>query len=562
MPWKPRFPGERPTLGWHVLEWVPAMLLRPDSTQDPQPLVFTREQAEFILRFYELDPTTGRRIVKRGVMSRPRGWGKSPFSAALAIVEALADVVPDGWDAAGRPVGKPWAEVRTPLVQIAAVSETQVMTNTWSSVLEMMDDDAPVHDEYPGIEPLGTMINLPVGKMLPITASGNTVKGARTVFAVWDQTEEWLPSNGGHNLRRTMADNAAKVGGSYIETPNAFTPGLRSVAEESHEAWVAQLEGRARVDGSVLFDHREAPGDTDMTDRESLLAGLRYAYGDSSGDPRGCVIHEPPCAPGWADHEDHIARIWQHDADPAGSRGNFLNQITHASDSWLDQPTWAAQTSDARLQDGDEVVLGFDGSRGRARGKPDATALVAVRMRDGHAQTLLVDEAGEHPKEWEGWEPNLARIEAVLADAFDRYKVVAFYCDPARDWRSHVNLWESRWGKKVRKRAKADHPFEWWMVGGNARKVEEAVNATEAALRLGHLTHDGNPTLTAHALNARRRITRGHLSLAKDSAESSRKIDAAVALVIAWQARLDALGAGVTQTEKKPPKKYKVRRIR
>ena len=37
-----------------------------------------------------------------------------------------------------QPVGKPWAEVRTPLVQIAAVSEEQTK-NTWSPLLEMLE---------------------------------------------------------------------------------------------------------------------------------------------------------------------------------------------------------------------------------------------------------------------------------------------------------------------------------------------------------------------------------------------------------------------------------------
>ncbi|MGI8682057.1 MAG: hypothetical protein ACR2JO_08000 [Mycobacteriales bacterium] len=40
---------------------------------DVPDLCLTKEQAEFILRFYELDPRTGRRIVHRGVLSRPRG---------------------------------------------------------------------------------------------------------------------------------------------------------------------------------------------------------------------------------------------------------------------------------------------------------------------------------------------------------------------------------------------------------------------------------------------------------------------------------------------------------
>src|SRR5690349_11809427 len=110
MPWTPQFEHEFPTLGWLALDWATEYLARPDTPEYEQ-LVFTREQAEFVLRFYELDPITCTRLVRRGVLSRPRGWGKSPISAAIATIEALAPVFPAGWDADGRPVGRPWSDI-------------------------------------------------------------------------------------------------------------------------------------------------------------------------------------------------------------------------------------------------------------------------------------------------------------------------------------------------------------------------------------------------------------------------------------------------------------------
>src|SRR5262249_28225418 len=154
-------------------------------------------------------PITGRRRYRRGVISRPRGWGKSPFLAALACVEALGDVVPDGWNADGQPVGRPWATVRTPLVQIAAVSETQTK-NTWVPLLEMLAG-GPAVDDFPGLEPMDTFVNLPRGRIEPIASSARSVKGNRAVFAVLDQTEEWVKSNGGHSLFGRMKNNAAKI---------------------------------------------------------------------------------------------------------------------------------------------------------------------------------------------------------------------------------------------------------------------------------------------------------------------------------------------------------------
>lgn len=554
MPWKPTEPGEVPTLGWEVIDWISDMLAAPDRGEY-EPFVLYPEQEDFVLRFYEIDPRTGKRRRRRGVISRPRGWGKSPFLAALAIAEALGPVVPDGWDADGQPVGKPWATVRTPLVQIAAVSETQTK-NTWAPLLEMLA--GPVLDEYPGLEPLDTFVNLPRGRIEPITSSARTVKGNKPVFAVLDQTEEWVKSNGGLNLFQKMKNNAAKIGGSFVESPNAFIPGEGSVAEESAAFWAKIQEGSAR-DDSLYYDHREAPPETDLAERESLVAGLRFAYGDSSAHPAGCVIHDPPCEPGHVDLDVLVATIWDPTSDVQESRADFLNQITHASDSYLSQPEWAACADAAAVvADRDVVVLGFDGSRGRAKGKPDATALIGCRVEDGHLFEIAVWEAADDPNAWEGWEPPLVEIEAAIADAFKRFTVVGFYADPAKDWRSYVNKWEAAYSAKIKVKASRDHPFEWWMTGGRSGLIQRAVEQFEGAVRNGDMTHDGSYRLTRHMLAARRRVKHGKLGLGKESDYSSRKIDAAVAAVLAWQARLDAVAAGVgTKRAQQAPKRIR-----
>jgi hypothetical protein len=559
MPWRPSSPGEIPTLGFYALDWIGENLAAPDR-QEYEPFVPTREQAEFTLRFYELDAVTGRRKIRRGVLSRSRGWGKSPFLSALAILESLGDVVPDGWDAEGQPVGKPWASVRTPSVVVAAATEDQVFRNSWPALLEMLGEGAPVLENYPGLEPLESFVILPGtgrARILPVAASATSVKGLRAVFTILDQTEMWTRGNGGVRLAETLINNATKIGGSVIETPNAYIPGEGSVAENSAGAYFAMLEGRTRMETGLLYDHREAPGETDLTERESLTTGLRYAYGDSSDHPDGCVIHDPPCQPGWSPLDDIVARIWDLDADEQQSRGDFLNQITHASDAWISGPEWSGCLDrSTQMAPRDAITLGFDGSRGRAKGKPDATALVGCRVRDGHLFEVAVWEADDKAT-WETWEPPLTEIEATLTDIFTRYRVVGFYADPAKDWRSYVNAWEARWGSQVEIRARREHPFEWWMTGGRSALVQQAVEQLEGSIRNRDATHDGSLALTRHMLNARRRLSHRKLALAKSSDYSERKIDAAVAAVLAWQARLDALakGAGL-------PKSFVPSRIR
>ncbi|MFI8853674.1 terminase [Streptomyces sp. NPDC053499] len=540
MPWRgPEYEGERPTLGWLVLDWITEYLAAPDRAEY-EPYVPTLEMAEFVVAYYELHPVTGKRLIRRGLLSRPRGWGKSPFVGALALAEACAPVVPDGWDAYGEPVARPWSSVRTPLVQVAAVSEQQT-ENSWLPLLEMARGGY-LPDEY-GIEPLDSVVYLRRGKIEPITASAASTKGAKACFAVLDQTEEWTPSNGGRKLARTMRINAGKIGGSLIETPNAFTPGEGSVAEQSAADARAIEEGRSRGTG-LLVDHREAPADTDPTDEASLIAGLRYAYGDSSDHPDGCVLHSPPCAPGWSPIERQVADFYDTSNDPQDLRADYLNQITHAADAWLSEPEWRAAGDRGRtVGPGERITLGFDGSRKRARGVTDATALVGCTLSDGHVFTLGVWEQPEG-KAGTDWQVPVLEVLAAVADAFDRYDVVGFYADPAK-WESHVADWEAAYGPRLKVQATRNHPVEWWMTGGRSVLIVRALEKFHTAVVEGELTHDLSGPLTRHALNARRRESRSGLQIAKEHPDSARKIDAVVAAVLAWQCRLDAIAKGV-----------------
>jgi hypothetical protein len=545
MPWRgPQYEGELPTLGYLVLDWILEMLAAPDRPEY-EPFVPTREQAEFILRFYELHPGTGKRRIRRGVLSRPRGWGKSPLLAAIACAEALGPVVPAGWDANGEPVGMGWERIRTPLVQVAAVSEDQTQ-NTWAPLLEMLRL-GPVIDEYPGLEPLDTFVNLPRGKIDQVTSSATSRKGNKALFAVLDQTEEWTASNGGRRLAQVMRSNAAKIGGTTLESPNAYIPGMGSVAEETAAFAKAIAEGRTREDG-LLWDHREAPPETDPTDRESLVAGLRYAYGDSSDHEDGCVLHSPPCPPGWSPIDRLVGDFWDTSNDPQVMRSDFLNQITHASDSWLSQPEWAGCADASRIiADGETVVLGFDGSRARARGVTDATALVGCRVSDGHLFLLGCWEQPEGPA-GQDWRVPVLEVLASVEEAFSRFRVVGMYADPAK-WEGHVADWEARWGASLHVKATRDHPIEWWMTGGRSNLIVRALEKFHSAVLDKELTHDGSSVLARHVLNARRRKGRSGVQIMKEHPDSARKIDAAIASVLAWQARLDAVAKGLAEEE-------------
>lgn len=547
MPWKPTVEGEKPTLGWYALDWIRAYLARP-AVGTYEPFTPYREQEDFILRFYEIDPESGRFRYDRALLGRPRGWGKSPLLAALCLLEGLGDVVFDGWDAQGQPVGKPWSEIRTPLVHVAAVSEDQA-NNTWQPLVEMCH--GPLMDDF-GVEPFDTVINLPLGSIRKKTASPRSIRGAPSVFAVLDQTESWVPSNRGPLLAQNIRTNTSKNGGRTIESPNAFIPGEGSVAELSEKAAQDQVKGKTRTRG-LLYDHREASADTDLTDYDSLIAGLRFAYGDSAKHPDGCVLHTPPCPPGHVDLDAQVARIWDPATDVQVARADYLNQITHASDAWMTRPDWNARStrivdgpdSPRRLQPKDVITLGFDGSRKRKRGMTDATALVAARLSDGLVQPIRIWEQPDGP-DGDDWRVPVDEVRATVDEAFRDYTVVGFYADPAK-WEGVVADWEAKYGSKLKAKASLSNPIEWWMTGGRASLITRMLESFYNAVLDGELTHTGDTVLTQHVLNARRRSKPTGYQIYKQHPDSTHKIDAAIAAVLAWQARLDALSRGYGQ---------------
>jgi hypothetical protein len=572
MPWRgPNYPGELPTLGWYVLDWAAENLIVPDGITAGEPLTFTDEQAQFILQHYAIDPDfdgmnrrgraieTGR-IVRRSVLSRPKGWGKSPLVAALCLVEALADVVCCGWDANGEPVGCAWRDLGIkPKVQVVAMSEDQTI-NTWEPIREMAF--GPVSDNYP-IEVLETFINVPRGRIDYATSSGRSREGFRPVFTAMDQTESWTPSNGGKRLAATIRRNVAKVNGSTVETPNAFVPGEQSVAEESFKAYQAQIERRTRNREGLYYDHREAPPETDVTDRESMLAGLAYAYGDSA-DVNG----------GWVYLPRILADFWDPDITMREARGYYLNQLTHADNAWVTGPEWRARYADNGNRDTIDprhaIVLGFDGSRSRQKGTTDATALIGCRVTDGHLFELGV---WEQPADWDtkakgAWRVDTAAVDLAVRAAFSRYYVVGFYADPAK-WETFVAGWERDFGKRLKVKASRDHPIEWWMTGGRTSAAIKSTLELHNAIvgdgpdddgtpaETGDMTHDGSPALTRHVLNARTQSSPQGVQIRKETPDSANKIDAAVAAILAWQARLDALAAGVTDRLSRAPQRIR-----
>jgi hypothetical protein len=510
------------SLGYGVLIWSESELAQPDGDDAGAEWRWRDSQARMVAWWYAVDDA-GRFLFRRGQMVLPKGSGKSPIAAALSCCELAGPVVFDRFDddAPGGVLGRPNP---SPLVQLAAVSQDQT-DNTMTLVLAMLRDGAASR-HIPGLDTGITRVLTRHGKLQPVTASAASREGARLTAAVLDETHLWTKTNGGHRLATTIRRNLGKRDGRSIETTNTWVAGELSVAEQTAKyADLVAEGGFEHLDEQILRWHPHADV-ADLSDSAALRSGLQHLYGDYP----------------WVNIDRIIAEINDLGTPPAEARRFYLNQISSEDDAWVVEHEWTARSKpEIVTADRDVITLGFDGSRHRSRGVTDATALVACRVSDGHVFPIRV---WEQPEDEKNWQVPTSEVETEIEACFAKYTVVGFYADPAL-WETFVASWEARYGGRLKVKASREHPIQWRM--NRPLEVVKATDQMFSAIVDGEMTHDGSSVLTRHVLNARRRSSRSGVQIAKASPDSANKIDAAVAAILAWQARLDAVAAGISQ---------------
>jgi phage terminase large subunit-like protein len=488
----------------------------------------------------------GRLLYDSAFFSRPKGADKSGLASRLALFEALGpcrfagfaeggEVYQDPWGLGfayeyepGEPMGK---HIMQPMVRIMATEEGQAGNVYESIYFNLTDSDAPLASL--GLEVGKARVFLPNGgEIRPSTASSASKDGGLETFAIFDETHLYnLPEL--REMYRTVTRNLVKrkaEGSWYLETTTMFAPGEESVAEGTYELAEAIKEGRSRR-SRLLYDHRWGECD-DLADEEELRAALLDAFGDAAE---------------WNDVDAAVDEFYDPRKDPADSRRYFLNARTSASDAWLDASEWAACANPlAALYDGDLVALGFDGSK-----SDDSTALVACRLEDGHLEVLGCWERPSGP-EGQHWRVDGAAVDAAVKAAFDRFEVAAFFADPPH-WQDYVDSWTAEFGEQLQVKASQSHPIEWWT--NRPRVMVDTLARFHDAVIDKVLSHGGDSLLTRHVLNARRRVGRSGLTIAKEHPKSPRKIDAAMAAVLAYEARSDCVAQGVKSLRRKKSKK-------
>lgn len=306
-------------------------------------------------------------------------------------------------------------------------------------------------------------------------------------------------------------------------------------AQPSRELWdVFSLAMAARPD-SMLIGITTAGVKADTTGQDSIAYSL-YQYGSkvAAGEVEDSSLfmawwQASPDSdwraedtwrvanPGFGDlqdPEDFAAAARR--TPEAEFRTKRLNLFVSSQQAWLPSGTWA-ELEHADPPDGPEVpvVLGFDGSF-----SGDASVIVGVTIEET-PRVFLVRAWEKQPTDRDDWRVDISEVEAEILKACQRWQVVEVACDPYR-WQRSMEALEA-----------AGVPITEFASSSPARMVPACAKFYDAVLG-EKIQHDHNPLLERHLTNCVLKVDRLGPRVVKEHKSSPRKIDAAVASIIAF----------------------------
>lgn len=568
------------SLGWLATAWMEYFCLHGDGDVLGEPVEHGDESTGLIVDSYALfgpgktsPGQVGRRLYDSVFYSRLKGADKSGLGGRFGLFEALGpcrfagiaeggEVYRDPYGlgfeykySAGEPMGR---ALRSPFIRCMATEEQQtgnVYDVIYYNLTQGLLAGALDRKDDAGL----TRIVLPRatrGEITPSTASSSSKDGGKETFVDFDESHLYNTPE----LRRmyaTVTRNLKKrrklAETWYLETTTMFAEGEDSVAEKTLKLAEAIRDNRVRRRQGLLLDWRWGECD-DLTDENKIRSAILDAAGEAAA---------------WIDIDGYLDEFFDPRKTTEESIRYFFNARVEHENAWIRPDEWNAIRHPQGGTDWRDVIdpkeaitLGFDGSRKRARGVTDATALVGCRVRDGLLFEIKVWEQPHDLPKGKTWSPDFDGVNREIDWLFKNHNVVGFYADPAK-WESYVAEWERKYRNRLKQKATTKQPITFWMVGERALKVHRLLETFEDGIIERQFQHLGTPArtdaLSRHIMNARRVVTKRGYGIHKAHPESPNKIDAAVAGVLAYQCRLDALAAGhdKQKLQRKAPKRIR-----
>lgn len=432
----------------------------PKGTGALEPFRLRPWQRQIVKAMY---PPTGNRP-RQGLVSMPRGNGKSALAAVLALYGLLAD-------------DEPGAQV------ITVASDERQARIVYNTARRMIELDERLAER---VQVFQDRLYVPHtdSAMMPLPAEPGALQGYDPSLVIVDEL---------HVVTEPVWDAMALAAGKRAQS---LTLAISTPADRTDSVmWRLVEYGRTNPDdrGFRLVEYA-APDGCALDDREAWKQA-NPALGDFL-------------------HEDAIEATLKTTREPAFRRYR-LGQWTGRADTWLPWGSWESRADLERglPAEGERIVLAFDGS---ASG--DSTALVGCTL-DGYVFPVALWQA---PDDDPRWRVPRNEVTAMIGSAFERWDVIELAADPW-GWRSELEEWAAAHGGRV---------VEWNTAW--AKRMAPATDRFYAAVMDGGISHDGDPDLAEHVNNCVAKSTPMGDLVSKDKRGSRRKIDAAVAAIVAF----------------------------
>ena len=246
---------------------------------------------------------------------------------------------------------------------------------------------------------------------------------------------------------------------------------------------------------------------------ENADASFGFSWWES---PEGADYRDPkvwaianPAIGDLTDAEDYSSALLR--TPEAEFRTKRMNQWVNSATSWLPAGSWDALTGERKLQDGERVVLAFDGAFSN-----DSTCIVACTL-DGHIEIVA---HWERRLDDPHYEVPIAEVEEKMRELARKYDVVEIAADPYR-WARTLQVWESE-------------RLPVLVYPQTPSRMVPACALFLQAVTQQLVTHSGDPVLARHLDNASVKLDRFGPRIVKEHRSSPRRIDAAVCAVMAY----------------------------
>ena len=215
-------------------------------------------------------------------------------------------------------------------------------------------------------------------------------------------------------------------------------------------------------------------------------------------------------------------------------RTKRCNQWVSSQSAWLPTGSWDKLKQDFEISPEEDYVLGFDGSYAN-----DSTALCAVTIPKGEelpkVKLVKVWEK-DFERDDDSWRVSIEEVKQTILDYVQEYpQVREIVCDPYR------------WAVMMQELEDFGLPIVEFKTNLLNLMIPATQTAYEAIME-ERLVHDGNPILTRHLDNCVVKNDNRGQRVTKESSTSKKKIDAAVAFIIAFdRAMASRIDEGVPQ---------------